>query len=192
MFEYELTQSSYSFLMFLFHRKFIILLLADEKYNEVIRWTGKCGEFVIKNTEKLAYLWGTQSNNKQITYISISRSFREYYKKKIMQKSHETYGYKFTFDCQKMVGYSFEDLIKIKNGITLEALAQTGPNRSTSVRNALNALKNKAPKKIWMPAIHYAKIVAQLNETTHRLNENTHELNVLKKRLEFLEKHNRE
>lgn len=157
---------SVSFYILLSNRKFIIYLLSDEKYKKIIRWSGDRGVFIIKDTKALAKLWGQQKKNNRMTYNSIGRSFRFYYRKNIMQKDKEQHGFKFVFDFKKMVGYNIEDLIKIKSGISLDTLATTGPNRSSQVKNA--------SKKIAVKKMSISKIYTQLE--------------YLKKRVAFLEK----
>ena len=66
---------------------FILELLQKEEFRHVIAWQqGEYGEFVIKDPDEVARLWGRRKCKPQMNYDKLSRSLRYYYEKGIMQK----------------------------------------------------------------------------------------------------------
>uniref|UniRef100_A0A674H3L7 ETS domain-containing protein n=1 Tax=Taeniopygia guttata TaxID=59729 RepID=A0A674H3L7_TAEGU len=70
---------------------FILELLRQERYREVIAWQGDYGEFVIKDPDEVARLWGCKPH---MNYDKLSRALRYYYNKRIL---HKTKGKRFTY-----------------------------------------------------------------------------------------------
>ncbi|GAB1287675.1 Ets variant 3-like [Apodemus speciosus] len=61
----------------------------------VIAWQqGEYGEFVIKDPDEVARLWGRRKCKPQMNYDKLSRALRYYYNKRIL---HKTKGKKFTY-----------------------------------------------------------------------------------------------
>ncbi|XP_067916318.1 ETS domain-containing transcription factor ERF-like [Heterodontus francisci] len=84
---------------------FILDLLRKEEYRDVIAWQGDYGEFVIKDPDEVARLWGMRKCKPQMNYDKLSRALRYYYKKRILHKiKGKRFTYKFNFS--KMVMYS--------------------------------------------------------------------------------------
>ncbi|XP_064330780.1 ETS translocation variant 3-like protein [Phalacrocorax carbo] len=74
---------------------FILELLQKEEFRHVIAWQqGECGEFVIKDPEEVARLWGRRKCKPQMNYDKLSRALRYYYNKHIL---HKTKGKRFTY-----------------------------------------------------------------------------------------------
>nr|KAF6315998.1 ETS variant transcription factor 3 like [Pipistrellus kuhlii] len=74
---------------------FILELLQKEEFRHIIAWQqGECGEFVIKDPEEVARLWGRRKCKPQMNYDKLSRALRYYYNKKIL---HKTKGKRFTY-----------------------------------------------------------------------------------------------
>uniref|UniRef100_A0A663DQ01 ETS variant transcription factor 3 like n=1 Tax=Aquila chrysaetos chrysaetos TaxID=223781 RepID=A0A663DQ01_AQUCH len=74
---------------------FILELLQQEEFRHVIAWQqGEYGEFVIKDPEEVARLWGQRKCKPQMNYDKLSRALRYYYNKRIL---HKTKGKRFTY-----------------------------------------------------------------------------------------------
>ncbi|NXR01600.1 ETV3L protein, partial [Sagittarius serpentarius] len=74
---------------------FILELLQKEEFRHVIAWQqGEYGEFVIKDPEEVARLWGRRKCKPQMNYDKLSRALRYYYHKRIL---HKTKGKRFTY-----------------------------------------------------------------------------------------------
>ncbi|KFP27403.1 ETS translocation variant 3-like, partial [Colius striatus] len=74
---------------------FILELLQQEEFGHVIAWQqGEHGEFVIKDPEEMARLWGQRKCKPQMNYDKMSRALRYYYNKRIL---HKTKGKRFTY-----------------------------------------------------------------------------------------------
>ncbi|XP_010795281.1 ETS domain-containing transcription factor ERF-like [Notothenia coriiceps] len=55
---------------------FILELLRKEEYHDVIAWQGDYGEFVIKDPDEVARLWGARKAKPQMNYDKLSRALR--------------------------------------------------------------------------------------------------------------------
>ena len=67
--------------------EFLLELLAKEICRSVITWTRKDNlEFKIKNPQELARKWGAFKNRVGMSYETLSRSLRYYYKQRIIKK----------------------------------------------------------------------------------------------------------
>ncbi|NWS47852.1 ETV3L protein, partial [Probosciger aterrimus] len=74
---------------------FILELLQKEEFRHVIAWQqGEDGEFVIKDPDEVARLWGRRKCKPQMNYDKLSRALRYYYNKRIL---HKTKGKRFTY-----------------------------------------------------------------------------------------------
>ncbi|XP_059269581.1 ETS translocation variant 3-like protein isoform X1 [Mustela nigripes] len=74
---------------------FILELLQKEEFRHVIAWQqGEYGEFVIKDPNEVARLWGRRKCKPQMNYDKLSRALRYYYNKRIL---HKTKGKRFTY-----------------------------------------------------------------------------------------------
>ncbi|XP_026340874.1 ETS translocation variant 3-like protein [Ursus maritimus] len=74
---------------------FILELLQKEEFRHVIAWQqGEYGEFVIKDPDEVARLWGRRKCKPQMNYDKLSRALRYYYSKRIL---HKTKGKRFTY-----------------------------------------------------------------------------------------------
>eukprot|EP00063_Salmo_salar_P022421 XP_013997256.1 PREDICTED: ETS domain-containing transcription factor ERF-like [Salmo salar] len=90
---------------------FILELLRKEEYHEVIAWQGDYGEFVIKDPEEVARLWGARKCKPQMNYDKLSRALRYYYNKRILHKTKgKRFTYKFNFNKLVLVNYPFIDM----------------------------------------------------------------------------------
>ncbi|XP_057284354.1 ETS domain-containing transcription factor ERF-like, partial [Pezoporus wallicus] len=55
---------------------FILELLRQERYRELIAWQGDYGEFVIKDPDEVARLWGVRKCKPHMNYDKLSRALR--------------------------------------------------------------------------------------------------------------------
>jgi len=82
--------------------QFILELLNQTKYENVISWqgqqTGEHGEFVIKDPDEVARLWGARKCKPHMNYDKLSRALRYYYNKRILYKTKgKRFTYRFNF-----------------------------------------------------------------------------------------------
>ncbi|XP_068780387.1 ETS domain-containing transcription factor ERF [Struthio camelus] len=90
---------------------FILELLRKEEYHDVIAWQGDYGEFVIKDPDEVARLWGVRKCKPQMNYDKLSRALRYYYNKRILHKTKgKRFTYKFNFNKLVLVNYPFIDV----------------------------------------------------------------------------------
>nr|XP_021409422.2 ETS domain-containing transcription factor ERF-like [Lonchura striata domestica] len=89
---------------------FILELLRQERYREVIAWQGDYGEFVIKDPDEVARLWGVRKCKPHMNYDKLSRALRYYYNKRILHKTKgKRFTYKFNFNKLVLVNCATTD-----------------------------------------------------------------------------------
>jgi GA-binding protein transcription factor alpha len=59
--------------------QFLLDLLTDKCYRDIIQWLGEEGEFKLINPELVAQLWGSRKNKTNMNYEKLSRALRYYY-----------------------------------------------------------------------------------------------------------------
>ncbi|XP_058393482.1 ETS translocation variant 3-like protein [Diceros bicornis minor] len=86
---------------------FILELLQKEEFRHVIAWQqGEYGEFVIKDPDEVARLWGRRKCKPQMNYDKLSRALRYYYNKRILHKTKgKRFTYRFNFSKLIVVNY---------------------------------------------------------------------------------------
>uniref|UniRef100_A0A8C1NDN1 ETS domain-containing protein n=1 Tax=Cyprinus carpio TaxID=7962 RepID=A0A8C1NDN1_CYPCA len=90
---------------------FILELLQKEEYHGVIAWQGDYGEFVIKDPDEVARLWGIRKCKPHMNYDKLSRALRYYYNKRILHKTKgKRFTYKFNFSKVVLVNYPLLDM----------------------------------------------------------------------------------
>ncbi|XP_047196898.1 ETS domain-containing transcription factor ERF-like [Hippoglossus stenolepis] len=90
---------------------FILELLQKEEYQGVIAWQGDYGEFVIKDPDEVARLWGQRKCKPHMNYDKLSRALRYYYNKRILHKTKgKRFTYKFNFSKVVLVNYPILDM----------------------------------------------------------------------------------
>ncbi|XP_053736305.1 ETS domain-containing transcription factor ERF-like [Synchiropus splendidus] len=90
---------------------FILELLQKEEYQGVIAWQGDYGEFVIKDPDEVARLWGIRKCKPHMNYDKLSRALRYYYNKRILHKTKgKRFTYKFNFSKVVLVNYPILDM----------------------------------------------------------------------------------
>ncbi|EGT57235.1 CBN-AST-1 protein [Caenorhabditis brenneri] len=78
--------------------QFLLELLSDKRYSEMITWEGTNGEFKLVDPDEVARKWGERKSKPNMNYDKMSRALRYYYDKNIMAKVHgKRYAYKFDF-----------------------------------------------------------------------------------------------
>ncbi|XP_023646880.2 ETS domain-containing transcription factor ERF-like isoform X1 [Paramormyrops kingsleyae] len=71
-----------------------------------IDWGREWGEFVIRDPERLARLWGERKGKPHMNYDKLSRALRYYYNKSILHKTKgKRFTYKFNFSKLILVNY---------------------------------------------------------------------------------------
>lgn len=61
-----------------FCREFLLEMLTNKEYRNIIRWQGEAGEFRLVQPEDVVALWGGQKNNQEMEYNKLSRALRNY------------------------------------------------------------------------------------------------------------------
>ncbi|CAK9295548.1 unnamed protein product [Gordionus sp. m RMFG-2023] len=91
--------------------QFLLELLIDKDYREIIRWVSDDGEFILSNPEVVANLWGQRKNRPNMNYEKLSRALRYYYDGHVLTKVHgKRFVYKFVCDMKSLIGYSAAEL----------------------------------------------------------------------------------
>ncbi|KAK3577330.1 hypothetical protein CHS0354_008424 [Potamilus streckersoni] len=67
--------------------QFLLQLLTDNRYQNIIRWTGNEFEFKLSDPNEVARLWGIHKKKPQMNYEKLSRGLRYYYHKNIIHKT---------------------------------------------------------------------------------------------------------
>ncbi|XP_019484569.1 PREDICTED: ETS domain-containing transcription factor ERF isoform X1 [Hipposideros armiger] len=99
---------------------FILELLRKEEYQGVIAWQGDYGEFVIKDPDEVARLWGVRKCKPHMNYDKLSRALRYYYNKRILHKTKgKRFTYKFNFSKVVLVNYPLLDVAAATTGSPL-------------------------------------------------------------------------
>ncbi|XP_068111026.1 ETS translocation variant 3-like protein [Hyperolius riggenbachi] len=127
---------------------FILELLQKEEFRHVIAWQqGEYGEFVIKDPEEVARLWGRRKCKPQMNYDKLSRALRYYYNKRILHKTKgKRFTYKFNFNKLIFVNYPFWDMrcnsqsLLLGNNLCRTAVLPSGVQRE-ALQNTLLAHK---------------------------------------------------
>ncbi|KAL7981036.1 hypothetical protein Chor_005270 [Crotalus horridus] len=116
---------------------FILELLRKEEYHDVIAWQGDYGEFVIKDPDEVARLWGVRKCKPQMNYDKLSRALRQLFLCKVCglvaiykavtkslcnhrEKKHRFFP--FNFNKLVLVNYPFIDM-----GMAGGAVPQSAP-----------------------------------------------------------------
>lgn len=103
--------------------QFLLELLLNHQYKNIITWTNNDGEFKLVNAEEVARLWGLRKNKHNMNYDKLSRALRYYYDKNIIKK---VLGQKFVY---RFV--SFPEIVKMENKvpfhIKMESMSGSSP-----------------------------------------------------------------
>uniref|UniRef100_A0AAY4AYX7 ETS domain-containing protein n=1 Tax=Denticeps clupeoides TaxID=299321 RepID=A0AAY4AYX7_9TELE len=89
-----------------------------------IGWGGEWGEFVIRDPDRLAKLWGERKGKPHMNYDKLSRALRYYYNKRILHKTKgKRFTYKFNFSKLILVNYPCQQ-VKIGKMYRMSKLLQ--------------------------------------------------------------------
>ncbi|KAI0225050.1 GA-binding protein alpha chain [Lamellibrachia satsuma] len=103
--------------------QFLLEMLTDKDYQEVIHWVGDEGEFKLNNPEMVAQLWGQRKNKPTMNYEKLSRALRYYYDGDMIAKVHgRRFVYKFVCDLRMLLGYTAGDLNRLVTECTEKKL----------------------------------------------------------------------
>ncbi|XP_057713564.1 ETS domain-containing transcription factor ERF-like [Corythoichthys intestinalis] len=88
---------------------FLLELLGSGGQGAAIGWGREWGEFVIRDPERLARLWGERKGKPHMNYDKLSRALRYYYNKRILQKTKgKRFTYKFNLSKLILVKYHLQ------------------------------------------------------------------------------------
>uniref|UniRef100_A0A673MQE1 Si:ch211-265g22.4 n=1 Tax=Sinocyclocheilus rhinocerous TaxID=307959 RepID=A0A673MQE1_9TELE len=88
------------------HLWHFLLELLGRGEGGAITWGSEWGEFVIRDPERLAKLWGERKGKPHMNYDKLSRALRYYYNKRILHKTKgKRFTYKFNFSKLVLVNY---------------------------------------------------------------------------------------
>ncbi|XP_063804477.1 ETS translocation variant 3-like protein [Pseudophryne corroboree] len=127
---------------------FILELLQKEEFRHVIAWQqGEYGEFVIKDPDEVARLWGRRKCKPQMNYDKLSRALRYYYNKRILHKTKgKRFTYKFNFSKLIFINYPMIDMrrptppVLVGSSVCRSAVPPCGPHWEV-LQNSLLAQK---------------------------------------------------
>lgn len=112
---------------FTFCRIFLLEILTDKEYRNIIQWQGNQGEFKLVEPDQVAALWGARKNKPNMNYEKLSRALRYYYDGDMISKvSGKRFVYKFVCDLRQLMGYDAQELSDMVNGVP----KQPRPRRS--------------------------------------------------------------
>ncbi|CAO1311568.1 unnamed protein product [Diamesa hyperborea] len=96
--------------------QFLLEILTDREYLNVIEWIGNCGEFKLTDPEYVAQLWGIRKNKPAMNYEKLSRALRYYYEGDLLSKVQgKRFVYKFVCDLRELIGYDASELSRLVN-----------------------------------------------------------------------------
>ena len=73
--------------------QFLLELLTDRQYSEIIEWMTHDGEFKLHSAETVAQMWGQRKNKPTMNYEKLSRALRYYYDNDMITKVSTDTGY---------------------------------------------------------------------------------------------------
>lgn len=87
--------------------QFLLEMLTDVRYRDIITWEKEEGEFRFIDAERVARLWGVRKNKLNMNYEKLSRALRYYYEGDMLSKIvGKRFCYKFICNLEDLVGYS--------------------------------------------------------------------------------------
>ena len=110
-------------------RVFLLELLTDKKFRNIIQWEGHEGEFRFVEPDQVAQLWGARKNNPKMNYKKLCRALQYYYDCDIIAKiSGKRFVYKFVCDLKDVMGYSAQELSDKVNDVPRQPRSRRYPN----------------------------------------------------------------
>ncbi|CRL00286.1 CLUMA_CG013559, isoform A [Clunio marinus] len=94
--------------------QFLLEILTDREYTNVIEWCGESGEFKLNDPELCASLWGQRKNKPAMNYEKLSRALRYYYDGDMISKVQgKRFVYKFVCNLKELIGYDAAELSRL-------------------------------------------------------------------------------
>lgn len=93
--------------------QFLLNLLTDNEYKNLIEWVDSEGRFKIIKPNTVSIMWGLIKNNWCMNYNKVAAALRYHYGKGIIEKAKGKFIYKFSVDIKTMVGHSPMDIKNI-------------------------------------------------------------------------------
>jgi len=90
--------------------QFLLNLLTDSDYQNVIEWIDDEGTFKITNPSTVSMMWGLVKNNWRMDYNKMASALRYHYGKGIIERAKGKHVYKFSGDIKTMIGHSPMDM----------------------------------------------------------------------------------
>lgn len=90
--------------------RFLLNLLTDSKYQNVIEWVDNEGTFNIIKPNTVSIMWGLIKNNWKMDYNKMASALRYHYGKGIIERAKGKFHYKFVADIKLMIGHSPMDM----------------------------------------------------------------------------------
>lgn len=117
------------FHFFKFCRVFLLEILSDKKYRNIIQWECNEGEFKLVEPELVAEAWGARKNRSNMNYDKLSRALRYYYGGNMISKVNgKRFVYKFVCDIKELIGYDAQELSDMVNGVPRQPRPRRYPN----------------------------------------------------------------
>lgn len=93
--------------------QFLLHLLTDNEYKNLIAWVDNEGRFKIIKPNTVSIMWGMIKNNWCMNYNKVAAALRYHYGKGIIEKAKGKFIYKFSVDIKTMIGHSPIDIKNI-------------------------------------------------------------------------------
>lgn len=90
--------------------QFLLNLLTDNKYQNIIEWVDNEGTFRITKPDTISIMWGLIKNNWKMDYNKMAAALRYHYGKGIIERAKGKFVYKFTGDMKSIIGYRPMDI----------------------------------------------------------------------------------
>ncbi|XP_060842496.1 protein c-ets-2-B-like [Rhopalosiphum padi] len=90
--------------------QFLLNLLTDSGYQNVIEWVNNEGTFKIIKPNTISIMWGLVKNNWKMNYNKMAAALRYHYGKGIIERAKGKHVYKFAGDIKTMIGYNPMDM----------------------------------------------------------------------------------
>lgn len=90
--------------------QFLLNLLTDSEYKNLIEWVDNDGTFKVIKPNTVSIMWGLIKNNWCMNYNKMAAALRYHYGKGIIEKAKGKFIYKFSSDIKTLVGYSPMDI----------------------------------------------------------------------------------
>lgn len=86
--------------------QFLLHLLTNAEYQNVIEWINNEGTFKIIKPNTLSVMWGLIKKNWRMDYKKMASALRYHYGRGIIERTRGKFHYKFVGDIENMIGHS--------------------------------------------------------------------------------------